>query len=107
MLSSYRILDLTNEKGFLCGKALGDFGADVIKVEKPGGEPDRSKGPFYHDQADPEKSLYWFAFNANKRSITLDIETADGREIFKKLVKTADVVIESFSPGYMDKIGLG
>ena len=57
--------------------------------------------------ADPEKSLYWFAFNANKRSITLDIETADGREIFKKLVKTADVVIESFAPGYLDKIGLG
>ncbi len=107
MLSCYRVLDLTNEKGFLCGKALGDFGADVIKIEKPGGEPDRARGPFYHDMADPEKSLYWFAFNANKRSITLDIETADGREIFKQLVRTADVVIESFAPDYMDKIGLG
>ena len=107
MLSSYRVLDLTNEKGFLCGKALGDFGADVIKIEKPGGEPDRNKAPFYHDIPDAEKSLYWFAFNANKRSITLDIETADGRDIFKRLVKTADVVIESFAPGYMDKIGLG
>ena len=107
MLSCYRVLDLTNEKGFLCGKALGDFGADVIKIEKPGGEPDRSKAPFYHDIPDPEKSLYWFAFNANKRSITLDIETADGREIFKKLVKTADVVVESFAPGYLDKICLG
>jgi crotonobetainyl-CoA:carnitine CoA-transferase CaiB-like acyl-CoA transferase len=107
VLSCYRILDLTNEKGFLCGKALGDFGADVIKIEKPGGEPDRNKEPFYHDIADPEKSLYWFAFNANKRSITLDIETVDGREIFKKLVKTADVVVESFAPGYLEKIGLG
>lgn len=107
MLSCYRVLDLTNEKGFLCGKALGDFGADVIKIEKPGGEPARSLGPFYHDIPDPEKSLYWFAFNANKRSITLDIETADGREIFKNLVKTADVVIESFKPGYLDDIGLG
>lgn len=107
MLSGYRVLDLTNEKGFLCGKALGDFGADVIKIEKPGGEPDRNKAPFYHDIPDAEKSLYWFAFNANKRSITLDIETADGREIFKKLVKTADVVIESFAPGYLEKIGLG
>jgi len=106
MLSCYRVLDLTNEKGFLCGRALGDFGADVIKIEKPGGEPGRSIGPFYHDIPDPEKSLYWYAFNANKRSITLDIETADGREIFKQLVKTADVVIESFPPGYMDKIGL-
>lgn len=107
MLSCYRVLDLTNEKGFLCGKALGDFGADVIKIEKPGGEPARSRGPFYHDIPDPEKSLYWFAFNANKRSITLDIETADGRELFKNLVKTADVVIESFKPGYLDDIGLG
>jgi benzylsuccinate CoA-transferase BbsE subunit len=107
MLSCYRVLDLTNEKGFLCGKALGDFGADVIKIEKPGGEPARSLGPFYHDIPDPEKSLYWFAFNANKRSITLDIETADGRELFKNLVKTADVVIESFKPGYLDDIGLG
>ncbi len=107
MLSCYRVLDLTDEKGFLCGRALGDLGADVIKIEKPGGDPSRSRGPFYHDIPDPEKSLYWFAFNANKRGITLDIETADGREIFKKLVKTADVVVESFAPGYMDKLGLG
>jgi benzylsuccinate CoA-transferase BbsE subunit len=107
MLSHYRVLDLTNDKGFLCGKAFGDLGADVIKIEKPGGDPSRSRGPFYHDVPDPEKSLYWFAFNANKRGITLDIETSDGKEIFKRLVKTADVVIESFKPGYMDSIGLG
>ena len=107
MLSCYRVLDLTNEKGFLCGRALGDFGADVIKIEKPGGEPARNIGPFYRDIPDSEKSLYWYAFNANKRSITLDIETADGREIFKRLVRTADVVIESFAPGFMDNIGLG
>ena len=107
MLSCYRVLDLTNEKGFLCGKALGDFGADVIKIEKPGGDPARSIGPFYHDIPDAEKSLYWFAFNANKRSITLDIETADGRQIFRELVRTADVVVESFAPGYLDELGLG
>ncbi|OGO30802.1 MAG: hypothetical protein A2Z29_03900 [Chloroflexi bacterium RBG_16_56_11] len=107
MLSCYRVLDLTDEKGFLCGKSLGDFGADVIKIEKPGGDPGRSIGPFYHDSPEPEKSLYWFAFNANKRGITLDIETADGREIFKRLVRTADVVIESFKPGYLDGLGLG
>jgi crotonobetainyl-CoA:carnitine CoA-transferase CaiB-like acyl-CoA transferase len=107
MLSCYKVLDLTNEKGFFCGKALGDLGANVIKIEKPGGDPARSIGPFYHDIVDPEKSLYWFAFNANKKGITLDIETVDGREIFKKLVKTADVVIESFRPGYLDNLGLG
>ncbi len=107
MLSCYRVLDLTDEKGFICGKVLADLGADVIKIERPGGDPARRIGPFYHDIAHPEKSLYWFAFNSNKRGITLDIERMDGQEIFKKLVKTADIVIESFMPGYMDRIGLG
>jgi benzylsuccinate CoA-transferase BbsE subunit len=107
MLSCYRVLDLTNERGFICGKALSDLGADVIKIERPGGDPARSIGPYYRDTAHPEKSLYWFAFNGNKRSITLDIERTDGQEILKKLVKTADVLIESFEPGYMDRQGLG
>ncbi len=107
MLRCYRVLDLTNERGYICGRALGDLGADVIKIEKPGGDPGRSVGPFYHDIPDPQKSLYWFAFNTNKRGITLDIETADGREIFKELVKHFDVVVESFEPGYMDGLGLG
>jgi len=107
MLSPYRVLDLTDEKGLLCGKLLGDLGADVIKIEPPGGDPARNIGPFYHDEVDPEKSLFWWAFNTSKRGITLDIEKADGQETFKKLVKTADFVIESFSPGYMDRLGLG
>jgi len=107
MLSAYQILDLTNERGLICGKVLADLGADVIKVEKPGGDPARSIGPFFHDQLDPEKSLFWFAFNTSKRGITLDIETADGRAIFERLVRSADIVIESFDPGYMDKLGLG
>src|SRR3972149_4380623 len=55
MLSPYRVLDLTDEKGLLCGKLLGDLGADVIKVERPGGDPSRNLGPFYHDEVDPEK----------------------------------------------------
>ena len=107
MLAPYRVLDLTDEKGFLCGKILGDLGADVIKVERPGGDPARKMGPFYHDMPDPEKSLYWFAYNNNKRSITLNIESSDGGELFKRLVKTADIVIESFAPGYMDNLGFG
>jgi len=107
MLSPYRVLDLTDEKGLLCGKLLGDLGADVIKIEKPGGDLTRNIGPFYHDEPDPEKSLFWFAFNTSKRGITLNIETADGQGIFNKLVKSADFVIESFPPEYMDKIGLG
>lgn len=107
LLEGCRALDLTDEKGFLCGKILGDLGADVIKIEKPGGDPARNIGPFYKDTPHPEKSLFWFAYNNNKRGITLDIQTADGKELFKKLVETADFVIESFPPGYMDKLGLG
>jgi crotonobetainyl-CoA:carnitine CoA-transferase CaiB-like acyl-CoA transferase len=107
ILAPYRVLDLSDEKGFLCGKILGDLGADVIKIERPGGDPARRIGPFYKNEPDPEKSLYWFAYNNNKRSITLDIESADGGEIFVELTKTADIVIESFAPGRMDKLGLG
>ncbi|HJX13094.1 MAG TPA: CoA transferase [Dehalococcoidales bacterium] len=107
MLSPYRVLDLTGERGFLGGKLLGDLGADVIKIEPPGGDPARKLGPFYHDEPHPEKSLYWMGFNTNKRGITLDIATARGREIFKKLCRKADIVIESFDPGYLDGLGLG
>jgi len=105
MLCPYRVLDLTDEKGLYCGQLLGSLGADVIKIEKPGGDPVRNIGPFFHDIPDPEKSLPWLAFNTNKRGITLDIETADGKRIFKELVKTADVVVESYPPGYMDELG--
>lgn len=107
MLSDLRALDLTNELGFFCGKLLGQFGIDVIKIEKPWGDPARKYGPFYKDIPSPEKSLYWFAFNDSKRGITLNIETEKGQEILKKLVKKADIVIESFSPGYLDRLGLG
>jgi len=107
MLSCYRILDLTDARAFICGRALSDFGAEVIKIEKPGGDPSRLKGAFYEDEADPEKNLTWFAFNSNKKGITLDIESPRGKELFLKLVKTADVVVESFAVGYLDRIGLG
>ena len=106
-LGPYRVLDLTGWEYHYGCKLLGDMGADVIKVERPGGDLDRARGPFYHNIPDPEKSLYWWAHNSSKRGITLDIETDDGREIFKKLAKTADAVVESFPPGYMDCIGLG
>ena len=97
LLQGYRVLDLTDEKGLLCGKILGDLGADVIKIERPGGDPARNIGPFYKDIPDPQKSLFWFFTNLNKRGITLNLETADGREIFKRLVKTTHFLIESSS----------
>ena len=107
MLKHLRALDLTDDRGFLCGKILADMGVNVIKVEKPGGDFSRNTGPFYGGKHDPQKSLYWFAYNSNKKGITLDIETEKGRELFRKLVKTADFVIESFKPGYMDELGIG
>lgn len=106
LLEGYRVLDLTDEKGHYCGKVLGDLGADVIKIEPPGGDPARNIGPFYQDVPHPEKSLNWFFMNLNKRGITLDITTPDGKALFKKLVKDADIVIESFAPGTMKCIGL-
>ena len=107
MLSPYRVLDLTDNKGWVCGKLLGDLGADVIKIEPPGGDPGRNIGPFYQDEIDPNKSLYWFACNTSKRGITLNLEKQEGTAIFMKLLAGADFVLESFAPSYLDKLGLG
>jgi crotonobetainyl-CoA:carnitine CoA-transferase CaiB-like acyl-CoA transferase len=107
MLSPYRALDLTDEKGLLCGKILADLGADVIQVEKPAGNSARKIPPFIRDKSGSEQSLFWAAFSAGKKSITLNLDTDAGREIFKKLAATADFIIESFTPGYLEGIGLG
>lgn len=107
MLSPYRVLDISDDKGTVCGKILAELGADVIKIEDPGGGKERSIGPFVNDDNDPEKSLFWFAFNRGKKGITLHLEDDEAKEIFKKLVSDADIVIESFQPGYLDSIGLG
>jgi crotonobetainyl-CoA:carnitine CoA-transferase CaiB-like acyl-CoA transferase len=93
--------------GLYCGKLLADLGADVIKVEPPGGDPARRIGPFYHDDPDAEHSLSFSYLNTSKRGITLDLEHADGRALFRRLVRTADVVVETFAPGYLDGLGLG
>jgi len=107
VLSPYRVLDLTNERGSLCGRIFSDLGAEVIKIEKPRGDSCRSIGPFYQNIPDSEKSLYWFFCNLGKNSVTLNIETGDGQEILKKLVKISDFLIESFDPAYLDSLGLG
>ncbi len=107
LLEGCRVLDLADEKGLFCGKLLGELGADVIKVEPPAGDTARNIGPFYKDTPHPDKSLFWFFTNMYKKGITLNLETSDGKEIFKKLVETADFVTESFEPGYMESLGLG
>ena len=107
MLSPYRVLDLSDERGTVCGQILAQLGADVIKIEEPSGTPERSIGPFVGDIRHPERSLFWFAFNRGKKSITLHLESQEGKEIFKRLIRNADIVVESFPPGYLDGIGLG
>lgn len=107
MLSPYRVLDLTTERGLLCGQILGDLGADVIKVEPLGGSPARQLGPFYHDQPHPDRSLYWWAYNRNKRSITLNLDTEEGRALFRRLVGTAHFLLESDTPGVLARRGYG
>lgn len=107
MLSAYRILDLTDTHGYLCGKLLADLGAEVIKIEKPGGDQGRGLPPFVqHPESSPD-SLYWFAYNVGKKSITLDMTTEQGIDLLRELVKRVDVVIESFSPDYLPSLGLG
>ena len=106
LLAPYRVLDLTDERGLLAGKILADLGADVIQIEPPGGNPARNIGPFHGDDPQPEKSLFWWAYAANKRSITLDLEQKDGQALLGKLVAEADFLIESFSPGYLEGLGL-
>tara|TARA_Y100000758_G_scaffold17574_1_gene12428 strand:- start:173 stop:1450 length:1278 start_codon:yes stop_codon:yes gene_type:complete len=107
LLAPYRVLDLTDERGLLAGKILADLGADVVQIEPPGGNPARNIGPFYGDDPQPEKSLFWWAYAANKRSITLDLDQKDGQALLKKMVAEADFLVESFAPGYLDTLGLG
>jgi crotonobetainyl-CoA:carnitine CoA-transferase CaiB-like acyl-CoA transferase len=107
MLNGCRVLDLTTERGLLCGQILGDLGADVIKIEPPGGSAVRALKPFFADETGPERSVYWWAYNRNKRGITLNLETSEGRDLFRKLAAKADMIIESDNPGHLSTYGLG
>jgi crotonobetainyl-CoA:carnitine CoA-transferase CaiB-like acyl-CoA transferase len=108
MLRSVRVLDLTDEPGFLAGKILADLGADVVKVEPPGGHPMRKSGPFGGGKADPlERSLPWAAYNASKRGIVLDLKSRSSRDDFLKLVQAVDVLLETATPGALDSLGIG
>ena len=106
-LTGYRILDLADSKGAYCAKILADLGADVIKIESPEGDPGRRMPPFLNDTPHPEKSLYFLHRNANKRGITLNLKTAQGRAIFKRLAAKADVLVDNSPPGYLMNLGLG
>jgi crotonobetainyl-CoA:carnitine CoA-transferase CaiB-like acyl-CoA transferase len=107
-LSGVKVLDLSEDiAGSFCARLLADYGADVLKLEPPGGASLRRRGPFYHDDPHPEKSLFFLVLNLNKKGATLNLETSTGQNILKRLAQHIDVMVESYRPGYLDSLGLG
>jgi benzylsuccinate CoA-transferase BbsE subunit len=106
MLDSIRVLDLTDECGLLAAQILADLGADVVSVEPLIGSAARCVGPFFGDIPEPERSLFWWAYSRNKRSIALDLEAEAGRELFLRLLRNADVIFESRPGSLLRPIGL-
>jgi benzylsuccinate CoA-transferase BbsE subunit len=107
VLSGMNILDLADQKASFGSKLLADMGARVIKIEKPGGDPDRKMEIGGQTSSSAQPSLSFFYHNTNKQGITLNLEHPRGRELFVRLVKRSDVVVETFPPGYLEKQGLG
>ena len=102
-LSGVRVLDLSRFiAGPLCCQNLGDLGADVVKVESPGGEDARANSPAVNG-----KALYTMMYNRNKRAITLNARHPDGQKLLRELARWADVIVENFRPGTLDKMGIG
>ncbi|MGE0544402.1 MAG: CaiB/BaiF CoA transferase family protein [Dehalococcoidia bacterium] len=106
-LAGITVIDLsTGIGGPFCAKMLADYGADVIKIEPPGGDPARRLGPFPNTTPDLERSPAFLYLNTNKRSIVLDLDQPAEREIVLSLIDGADLVVESFAPGWMAALGL-
>src|SRR4030095_332408 len=106
-LQGFRALDLTTLSGQLCGRMLADLGMEVIKIEPPGGDPVRKLAPVVKLPSGSERSTPFAHLTAGKASKVLDLDKEADREVFRKLVETADVVLESFQPGELDAKGLG
>ncbi|MBB44888.1 MAG: formyl-CoA transferase [Rhodospirillaceae bacterium] len=103
-LEGIRIIDMThNQAGPACTQILAWLGADVIKLEEPG-KGDVARTNMRDQDSD---SLFFLILNANKKSLTLNLKTEEGKELFKKVIETADVLVENFSPGALDRLGLG
>jgi crotonobetainyl-CoA:carnitine CoA-transferase CaiB-like acyl-CoA transferase len=107
-LEELRVLDLSNGvAGAYCTKLFADYGADVVVLEPPSGHPLRRYGPFVDDRPHRETGALWLYLGTNKRSVTLNIESATGRRLLRRLVEEAHVIVESFAPGRMESLGLG
>ncbi|MFH1124761.1 MAG: CoA transferase [Pseudomonadota bacterium] len=107
LLTGIRVLDLGDEKAGFCSRLLADLGAQVIKVERPPGDPAGRHSPFPGKEGEPETSLSFLYHNSNKLGITLNLEQGEGRALFRRLLKGRDVVVETFSSGYLEGLGLG
>ena len=105
-LLSIRVLDLAGERASFCSKLLAGMGAEVVKIEPPGGDPSRTTDSFCKFSLYPDSSLSFLYHNTGKKSITLDLEHNKGRELFKSLITHADVLVESSEPGYLETLGL-
>ena len=106
-LEGVKVLDLTHHiAGPYCTKLLADFGAEVLKVERPGGDPTRRMAPFLNDDIDPEKSLVFAYLNTNKQSVTLNLKSEKGLQLLKSLIEQTDVLVENFAPRVMASLGL-
>src|SRR5438874_4342575 len=102
-LTGIRVVDLTNNQaGPSCGQMLAWLGADVIKVEEPG-KGDAARDTL-KDRPDAD-SLFFLSFNGNKRSLTLNLKSPKGKDVFRALLKTGDVLLENFGPGVLDRLG--
>ena len=103
-----KVLDLSEDiAGSFCARLLADYGAEVLKLEPPGGAALRKMGPFFGDDPHPEKSLFFLVMNLNKKGATLNLETATGRSLLKQLTQHVDVIIETNRPGHLSQLGLG
>ena len=106
-LRGRRVLELADASGSYCGKLMADMGADVIKIERPGGDPARRVPPFWRDEPGDDTSFSFLYTNTSKRGITLDLLRPEGQQLLLQLAQKADVVVETFPPGQMDALGLG
>ncbi len=105
-MTGVKVVELASAFTAFAGKLLADAGADVIVVEPPGGAPQRDHGPFADDEPGPERSLAWWAENTSKRSIVIDLDDAAGRDLYRQLVASADVVLEAEAGNRLAELGL-